>query len=457
VFAFTWAMAGSFHQLSFADWRWYDIKGILLWCAILSVLFKPSSWQRFAVFLVIDWVSVAWEFPRHPNHIVFSWVVNGTLLTALVMVAANGKDVSTTSLSSRWYTAFAPWVRIELCVLYFFTVFHKLNVSYFDLDWSCAAKLHLEISERFRLLPDAEWAQYAAIYGTLIIETAIPLLLLFRRTRIAGVIIGMLFHGLLALHPHAGLISFSSTMTALFTVFLPLSTAALLKPGNEIRKAWKWGLCLAGAFLLVWISRRLLPSELHLERIVTQAWKAGFIGFFVYLVFGLTMFIRAQKTARYEMQMAHGSWRTYPWLAFFTLLLLVNGFGPYFGLRTQTSFTMFSNLHTEIGITNHLIVPSGIQLTSWQYDVVEVLDSNEPDLIWARDNGLVVVYLELRRMRTGAGKDFWITFRRDGRIETFDMTRPDTYDAVPALGALAKRYFFFRHPSRDPMNVKCQQ
>ena len=456
LFALTWAMAGLFHQFSFADWRWYDIKGIVLSGAILSVLFKPSSWQRFAIFLVVDWVSVALVFPIHPNHIVFSWIVNGTLLAALVMVVGKTKSISEPNLASSWYAAFAPWVRIELCMLYFFTVFHKLNVSYFDLDWSCAAKMHFEINDRIQLLPEAKWAQYATVYGTLIIETVIPLLLLFRRTRVAGVILGMLFHGLLALHPHPGLFSFSSTMTALFTVFLPLGAAEALMPNNAIRKAWRWGLSVLGAMLLLWIFRKLLPSDLRLEEKLAHHWKAGFIAYYTYMVVGLILFIRSLKTGRNKGHAAEGSWRTHPLLAGFTLLLFANGFGPYLGLRTQTSFSMFSNLHTENGMTNHLIVPSGIHITNWQYDVIEIIDSNDTGLISARDKGLLVVYLELRRIRSGEVSNFWVTFRRNGRNETFDMTRPETYSVIPKLGVLAKRYLFFRPVERDPMNVRCK-
>lgn len=458
MFAFTWATACLFHQLSFADWRWYDVKGMVLSSAVLFVLYNPSSWQRFAVFLIVDWVSVALAFPAHPNHIVFSWIVNGTLLTALVMVARKSKGIPETDLATGWYAAFAPWVRIELCLLYFLTVFHKLNVSYFDLDWSCAVRMHFEINDRFPLLPEAKWAQYTTVYGTLIIETTIPLLLIFRRTRVAGVILGMLFHGLLALHPHPGLFSFSSTMTALFTTFLPLSTAEALKPKNElVKKIWRWGLFVLGAMLLFWIFRRLLPFDLHLEEKLAHHWKVGFLVYYVYLAVGLTMFIRARKTGRNEIQTAEGNWRTHPLLVVFTLLLLTNGFGPYLGLRTQTSFTMFSNLHTENGMSNHLIVPSGIQITNWQYDVVEIIDSNDAELISTRDNGLLVVYLELRRRRSDAPPDFWVTFRRNGSINTFDMKRPETYRAVPPLGVFAKRYFFFRSVERDPLKVKCKQ
>jgi hypothetical protein len=117
---------------------------------------------------------------------------------------------------------------------------------------------------------------------------------------------------------------------------------------------------------------------------------------------------------------------------------------------------MFSNLQTENGMTNHLIMPSGIQITNWQYDVVEIIDSNEPGLIQLRDNGLLVIYLELRRRRTIAASDFWVTFRRNGKDETFDMKRPETYSALPALNPLAKRYFYFRSIDRDPRQARCQ-
>ena len=130
--------------------------------------------------------------------------------------------------------------------------------------------------------------------------------------------------------------------------------------------------------------------------------------------------------------------------------------GPYLGLRTQTSFSMFSNLHTEDGMTNHLIVPSGIQLTNWQYDLVEIIDSNDPQLNWARDNNLLIVYLELRRKRSIANPDFWVTFRRNGRNETFDAKKAETHSVLPTLGVLAQRYFYFRPVERNPFMVRCK-
>lgn len=447
-------MAGLFHQLSFPDWRWYSVKGVFLTAAILWVLFKPSSWYRFAVLLIIDWLSITWAFPYHPNHIVFAWIVDGTLLAALMLVLY--KEKSHTDLASRWFRAAAPWLRIELCLLYFFTVFHKLNISYFDIDWSCAAKMHREISAWMPLLPGGNWAQHLGIYGTLIIETAIPVMLLFGRTRVAGVILGMLFHGLLALHPHAGLFSFSATMTALFTAFIPLETAASLRPNERFLKVWRWGLAIFSGFYLLWVVRNWVPW-FNIEEQLGVITKVGFLTYYLYLGIGLFLFIRSIQTRGTEIQSRfEGNSLAYPLLSAFALLLFLNGFGPYLGLRTQTSFSMFSNLHTENGVSNHLIVPSGIQITNWQRDLVEIIDSNDPTLISIRDNDLLMVYLDLRRERSVAGPDFWVKFRRNGRIETFDATRIETESVLPSFGLLKRRYFYFRPVERDPFMVRCK-
>jgi hypothetical protein len=455
LFAFAWAMAGLFHQLSFEGWRWYDFKGIILTAAILSVLFKPSSWKRFAVLITVDLLVITWTFPYHPNHIVFSWVVNGTILASLLL--AGRQHSFSGDIASEWYRAFAPWIRIELCVLYFFTVFHKLNTSYFTIDWSCAAQMHREISAWMPLLPDQIWAQNLAIYGTLIIETAIPVMLFFGRTRVAGVVLGMIFHGLLALHPHAGLFSFSATMTALFTAFIPLATSSSLRPNETYLRLWKWVLYFFSVFYSFWILRHLLPAGFSMEAQLRSIKKVGFLAYYIYLGVGLFLFIRSVKTKPSEVQdRFEGRGMNYALLLALPLLLIVNGFGPYFGLRTQTSFSMFSNLHTENGMTNHLIMPSGIQITNWQYDLVEILDSNHPDLIKIRDSNLLLVYLDLRRERTIAAPDFWVTYRRNGKIETFDSKRPETHRTLPSLGLLARRYFFFRPVERDPITVRCK-
>lgn len=456
VFAFTWATAGLFHQLTFFDWRWFSFGGIAISVTSLLVLYKPSSWRRFILFLLADWIFVAWAFPVHPNHIVFSWIVNTCLLTSFIVVAVRSRSLTDPPIASIWFETFAPWLRIFVCILYFITVFHKINVSYFDLDWSCAARLHLEIDERIHILPDAKWAQYAAVYGTLIIECLIPVFLFYRPTRYAGLVLGLLFHALLALHPHPGLFSFSATMFALYTVFLPEDVADAMRPIPWMVKIWRSGLYLWGAWVFFWMIRAWLPSALPLEELLTHCWILGLTGFYLYFAFALYTIARAIANGQQNSGLLQGSCKSTPALAVFAVVIVVNGFGPYFGLRTQSSFAMFSNLHTEEGITNHLIIPSGIQVTGWQYDLVEIIDSNQPKLISARNDSLRVVYLELRRLRSEKDADFRVTFLRKGITQTYDARKPETHHVLQPLNAFARRYFYFRPVEKDPLKVRCK-
>ena len=246
-------------------------------------------------------------------------------------------------------------------------------------------------------------------------------------------------------------------MMALYTVFLLPVTASVLQLPKYIRNAWPWLLWVFVAVFLFWIIRRWVPSHLRLDETLGDKWKVGFITYYAYLGIGLFIFTRAIKTARNEIHAPlKARWTGYSSLIFFPLLLMFNGFGPYVGLKTQTSFSMFSNLHTENGMSNHLIVPAGIQLTNWQYDLVEIIDSSDPNLNSSRDNNLLIVYLDLRRIRTNAVSGFWVKFRRNGNEETFYLARSETYDVLPPLDIVSRRYFYFRPVETDPMQVRCK-
>ena len=61
-----------------------------------------------------------------------------------------------------------------------------------------------------------------------------------------------------------------------------------------------------------------------------------------------------------------------PWPVLLVPLLTgLNGCSPYLGLKTETAFAMYSNLRTEGGQSNHLLVPAGVQLFGFQQDLVE--------------------------------------------------------------------------------------
>lgn len=266
---------------------------------------------------------------------------------------------------------------------------------------------------------------------------------------------------LLALHPHPGLFSFSATMTPLFSAFVPVELAARMQLWTFLQHVGRWGLAVFASASVVGFLGHLflghwLPGDLY-HQANWHITRVGFVSYFLYLFGGLILFVwTVRKAAGASRAPIPGDWRASPALVAFPLLLAANGFGPYFGLRTQTSFSMFSNLQTENGRSNHLIMPSTLQMTDWQYDLVEIVDASDPNLVHLREENLMLPYLELRRRRTGSGNGWRVTFLRHGTTATFDAARPETQDVLPPLGRLARRYFFFRPVDQDSWQVRCR-
>ena len=75
--------------------------------------------------------------------------------------------------------------------------------------------------ERFPFLPAIPALEVAAIYGPLTAEALILILLISRRTRIAGILVGVLLHLGFALDPIGPFYNFSSMLLAMFVLFAP--------------------------------------------------------------------------------------------------------------------------------------------------------------------------------------------------------------------------------------------
>jgi hypothetical protein len=78
------------------------------------------------------------------------------------------------------------------------------------------------------------------------------------------------------------------------------------------------------------------------------------------------------------------------------LVVVANGLTPYLELKTGFGWNMYSNLRTVDGETNHYLVPGTLALTDVQADLVEVLDSDDPGLLYYRDNELLLTWQQLR-------------------------------------------------------------
>lgn len=213
-----------------------------------------------------------------------------------------------------------------------------------------------------------------------------------------------------------------------------------------------------GFLVLVWTFHKFLPASWALADKV-HLYAPTLSGWF-YAAMVAAVFIGLFRTNRAYSDRSRtrisGRLLNEPALIVFPCLILLNGLGPYLGGRTQISFSMFSNLHTEGGVSNHLLVPASIQFIDWQQDLVEIVDSNDPTLLALRDDQLRLPYLELRRRRTITRVPLTVSFRRGDSLYTFDLDKQETHTHLPALNPIARRFLYFRPVEFDHLRVRCR-
>jgi hypothetical protein len=376
----------------------------LLASAVL-VLFVPGSTRLFALFCALQLLNHLESAPHTGNHFFLISAVNlGWLLTfsrdrwrtrhAAPEARADGSAI---------LAELAPTARVLLAVVYVFAAFHKLNAGFLDPATSCFVTAYEKVRVTLPLLPPRfPGVDGAGIYGTLLVEAGLPLFLLFGRTRAPSLLVGFGFHLFLGLrHP-----SFSGTAYALFLLFLPLDfrRAATERLRSLPIRDWPWWP--VAAFALGYALLAYYAPNLWLDpprpRLHERAWFFLFAGAGVgALVLARSIPLRALSAP--QVDPGAGRIPAPGWMLI--AALIVNGASPYLGLKTTTSFSMYSNLRTE-QISNHLLIPKGaLQLFDAQDDLVAILESDDEILKAYASNGERLPLFELQRLVAMRARD----------------------------------------------------
>jgi hypothetical protein len=402
------------------------------WVAACWALARPSSPRRF-VTLIAVWVAADLvALPFVPNHVLFTLFVNVTFLVALGETAwRERRSREPGRLVTRAFASFAPLARIELLILYGWATLHKLNRGYLDPATSCGWQFYREIADRLPLLPASAVWSHPVIAASLLVEAALPLLLFFRKARVAAIAGALAFHLLLSVHPRWLLESFGCAVLALLVLFLPpaplAAAASWLERALPARRAaaiGKVALALAAA-LAVWVGvsrdQAVAGAIVHTARIAWFGWAALAAGL---LAVGVG---RARSSGAEPGRRARSLlWPPpRPSLAFLLpIAVLLNGALPYLGLKTETSFAMFSNLRTEAGEENHLLLPR-LDWFDFQDDVVEIGAASHPELEHYAATGERLVWFELRRfLDRRSAEGIQVTYRRDGEWRQAGAVEP---------------------------------
>ncbi len=465
IFTFLWACQALVHQEFYSSWLAEgNVLGWILTFAAMATMLMPRSLSLFVLMLIASVTYNVVKWPFVVNHILVETLINLTILTAIIWTFSSSKKdgafplILKETLREQIYDRFAPVLKAMMVIMYYFAFVAKLNVDFFDVDLSCVSFMYGDLVRRIPFIPTAGWAKTSAIWSTVAIEAAIPILLTFRRTRYAGVAIGMPFHLMLGLIGHR---TFSALAFALYGLFLmePLLLVAqrhLARASQRLKRQGDFFWKLIRFFTVAGVVL-LLAADL------SGNYRAGYGPFLIYRFAWAFWIIWSCVIAciyfnamnlhfhqRHEWKPHHATARP-QWLWTMCLLVCLNGSSQYLGFKTETCFTMYSNLRTEGGINNHLFIPA-LRLAKYQDDLVEILSTDNLEFQHFIDQKQYITFFEFKRKLGTSDDDLSVTYRHQDRVKNFKRSRGVANDqqlaAAPPL-ILRKLLFFRPVPKSD--------
>ncbi|MGH3708626.1 MAG: hypothetical protein ACRDRQ_11090 [Pseudonocardiaceae bacterium] len=457
LFAFLWAVAALFHVLGpsgravqiFSDPTTLGISHALLAMCALWLLLRPARDLPLVLVVVLGLITAWQEAPVLGNHWLVVALVDLALLLSVLATVRNGR-IDRGKLAEM----FLPLARWCLILFYSFAAFAKLNSAFFDTAVSCS---NFYFDETVRSLGlDAPLTVGAGGLAHLLplvavmTELSIPILLLGRRTRIFGVVLGLVFHSLIALDLRHLFIDFSSVLTALFVMFLPVLFAVRALNFLRGRGAWlmiSW-VTVAGVVLGAgWIGSGSLAAFVFFEGRLLF-WYV----FDVAVLLGVVMWLAHHGRPNPERLLALPG-KEKMWLLVVPALVVLNGLLPYFELRTGYVYTMYSNLRMVDGKSNHLIVRSSFPLANRQANLVKVVASSDQGLgLYATSNYLLP--WDSFRAYLAENPDVAVTYERGG--QNYVINRTSDYPELVILPPLLARKLLAMRAVDGSVEPRCQ-
>lgn len=338
-------------------------------------ILRPSSVFRYALLCSVGASVILSRLPTVPNHWLLELAV--FLGSLLVLSVARGPKQRLFGLRVLLWAS--------ILSLYAWAFVHKLNSGFLDPETSCGAVFLDSITRRLGLPPPSDRLRAGAVYAVLLAEGAMPPLLLGSRLRGVAILLGI------GLHLAFGLFvpGFSLFMLAAYFMLLPdgslhpllsrMATVRARAMGHMMHRVSpvhlpRWlGQTIAWLLLLTTI---LLIKDVPRPRGLTQQ-ETLWLPLALVTVVGLACGLRA---SRMSLPIATPTPPVLAAALVFPMLLLVNGAVPYFGIRNALAFSMFSNLRTENGQSNHLFLPTLETRLSVLDDQIRIVESSDPVL-----------------------------------------------------------------------------
>lgn len=404
LFLIFWSLILPIHESDTWDRPWVAALAALCFISTFIVKSEKLAW---AIALVPVTAVVLYFWPYNANHLSFVLVANLYLLS--------------------WFFRKGPididevlnFLFCALGIVYLWAFFHKLNTDFLNPEVSCANQL----VSRFlgRLGVEENPLAFAMPVLALIMEFVIGVGLLIPRFRSWTIILSLIFHVSIV---WANFVNFASIPLVLYLCAgirsAELNDKILLKRLKTIS--------------LVYLSIQVIPFslgpyEFWADGAQYSYYASASIWTLATLAF-LWNWISSNKIlapAKYSKAMS-----------FFLIPVVLLGTQNYLGLGTSNSFSMFSNLKTEGGSWNHLLIPKETQLFKLQENIFYT-DQISPEFTrTVRDfptAGLGMPLIEVYRLYNVWGSEGIFppvfTLRKEGATASVEAVRllpPDQRD-----------------------------
>ena len=448
LFSLLFAFSLILHQLWWDGFEVSSLHFVVVLAAVWAAL-RPTSVGRFLSMVAAEVLSIALDMPEVGSHTLLV-LVSGT--SVLAYVCWTTLRIRRLPGPGTLFEHVAPFLRAQILLVYVAAAIAKMNTGFFDGDVSCAASMAGGIAWFYPSLLDGSWKTTPSIWGTVLVEATLPLLLAIPRTRLLGLAVGGAFHTLLAL---AGNVPFSALAMALYVAFLPADTPGRLRVlaarrpglGRWARRMARWARSPIAfpAAAVAWIVGAVAFS-------FAPGVGGALISHGTRLVFLLAVAAAGVLLALCLTRGGRLAYRRpprrlgHPVFVAGILVLMANSLTPYVGLKTESSFTMFSNLQTEAGLWNHAFIPEAVRVFGYQDELVRITGSNDRALEGRTRDGTRLVRFELERyVRLHPGTS--VTYASGGLTQTIGPGA-----AAPAASPILDRAVKFRDVRRPERN-----
>ena len=354
-----------------------NVGTIVLIGAAAALLIRPSNRFLFTTMSVALAVDVFVQMPAVVNH----WLAYGVMaasFSVIALVSARHGGHKGDFYSGAILFAAAG----TIVTLWALAAFHKLNEGFFDTVYGCASSHANDLTDLIGLGRPIDGGPISALLIALAISTeaAVPIMLVFRRTRSAGIILAFMFHVVMGINGHQ---TFSGLTFAAYVPFLPATVLdRLIAPTSTNRSAWRTvqlagvGLVTLGAMLTLAGRNYTFPEyrrgiylivAIVIAAAVAKAWRTQKHE---------PVSALAAEIGRLDLRARRAAIGITTGLVF---LLGLNGLAGYLGAKTQLTVSMYSNLEVSTAEHwNHFIVPPQVRFFGSDADLIEVIEIDHP-------------------------------------------------------------------------------